>query len=116
MTTPWPMFEAGGRLFVDVVRDLGSSASRARLLVLGKSDPLIGDALQSIVERGDFIPSLPAQGPGAAPAGGAQAPIETDPAIVTDLIGRNQQSIPPLKRDIPATSGSALFNFIPACL
>jgi len=112
MTTPRPMFEAGGRLFVDVVRDLGSPASRARLLVLGKSDPLIGDALQSIVERGDFIPSLPDQGPGAAPAGGAQAPIETDPAIVTDLIGRNQESIAALKRDIRTKSGSALFDFI----
>src|SRR5437016_5094007 len=44
MTTPRPMFEAGGRLFVDVARDLASPTSRARLLVLGKSDPLIGDA------------------------------------------------------------------------
>jgi pyruvate,water dikinase len=112
MTTPRPMYEAGGRLFVDVVRDLGSPTSRARLLVLGKSDPLIGDALQSIVERGDFIPSLPDEGPGGAPAGGAQAPIETDPAIVTDLIGRNQESIAALKRDIRTKSGSALFDFI----
>src|SRR5438876_1633441 len=112
MTTPRPMFEAGGRLFVDVVRDLGSPTSRARLLVLAKSDPLIGDALQSIVERGDFIPALPDESPRGAPAGGAQAPIETDPAIVTDLIGRNQESIIALKRDIRAKSGSALFDFI----
>src|SRR5438445_7388874 len=62
MTTPRPMYEAGGRLFVDVVRDLGSPTSRVRLLVLAKSDPLIGDALRSIVERGDFIPSLPDEG------------------------------------------------------
>src|SRR5882762_991812 len=41
MTTARRMYEAGGRLFVDVVRDLGSPTSRARLLVLGKSDPLI---------------------------------------------------------------------------
>src|SRR5207253_9432528 len=47
MTTARPMYEAGGRLFVDVVRDLGSPAIRARLVELaGKSDPLIGDALQ----------------------------------------------------------------------
>src|SRR6266699_2317725 len=90
---PRPMFEAGGRLFVDVVRDLGSPTSRARLLVLGKSDPLIGDALQSILERDDFIPSLPDASPAGAPAGGAPAPIETDPTIVTDLIARNQESI-----------------------
>ncbi|TMD50987.1 MAG: phosphoenolpyruvate synthase, partial [Chloroflexi bacterium] len=113
MTTPRPMFVAGGRLFVDVVRDLGSPTSRTRLLeVAGKSDPLIGDALQSILERGDFIPLLPDERPGGAPAGGAQAPIETDPAIVTDLIGRNQESIAALKRDIRTKSGSALFDFI----
>src|SRR5437660_3789035 len=112
MTTPRPMFEAGGRLFVDVARDLGSPTSRARLLVLGKSDPLIGDALQSIVERGDFIPSLPDASPAGAPVGGASAPIETDPTIVTDLIARNQESIAALKRDIRTKSGPALFDFI----
>src|SRR6202011_736505 len=46
------------------------------------------------------------------PARGAQVPIETDPAIVTDLIGRNQESIAALKRDIRTKSGSALFDFI----
>jgi rifampicin phosphotransferase len=112
LTTPRPMYEAGGRLFVDVAPDLASPASRARLLVLGKSDPLIGGALQSILEQGDFIPSLPDESPGRAPAGGAQALITTDPAIVTDLIGRNQESIAALKRDIKTKSGSALFDFI----
>src|SRR6184192_2699306 len=112
MTTARPMYEAGGRLFVDVVRDLGSPTSRARLLVLGKSDPLIGDALQSIVERGDFIPSHPDASPAGAPAGRVPAPIETDPTIVTDLIARNQESIAALKRDIRAKSGPALFDFI----
>ena len=108
------MHEAGGRLFVDVTQVLASPASRAGLLeALGKSDPLIGDALQTILERGDFIPSLPDEGPGAAPpAGGAPAPIETDPAIVAELIGRNQASIAALKRDIRTKSGSALLDFI----
>src|SRR5438094_1187807 len=113
MTTPRAMYEAGGRLFVDVVRDLGSPTIRARLVELaGKSDPLIGAALQSIVERGDFIPSLPDASPAGGPAGGAPAPIETDPTIVTDLIARNQESIAALKRDIRTKSGSALFDFI----
>src|SRR5437763_4238531 len=81
LTTPRPMAEAGGRLFVDVTRGLASPASRAGLLeVLGRSDPLIRDALQTILDRGDFIPSLP-EGPGGAPAGGAPAAIEIDPAI-----------------------------------
>jgi pyruvate,water dikinase len=113
LTTSRPMYEAGGRLFVDVALGLASPASRAGLLeVLGKSDPLIGDALQTILERGDLIPTLPDEGPGVTPGGGAPAPIETDPAIVTDLIGRNQESIAALKRDIRTKSGSALLDFI----
>ena len=113
LTTSRPMYVAGARLFVDVASQLASPASRAGLLeVIGKSDPLIGDALRSILERGDFVPSLPDEGPGRAPAGGAQAPIETDPSIVTDLIGRNLESIAALKRDIRTKSGSALFDFI----
>src|ERR671918_724348 len=113
LTAGRPMYEAGGRLFVDVTRDLASPASRAGLLeILGKSDPLIRDALQTILERGDFIRSLPDEGPGGEPAGGAPAPIETDPAIVAELIGRSQASIAALKRDIPTKSGSALLDFI----
>src|SRR3954452_3015658 len=43
LTTPRPMAEAGGRLFVDVTRILASPASRAGFLaMIGKSDPLIG--------------------------------------------------------------------------
>src|SRR5207247_7007041 len=89
LTTPRPMNEAGGRLFVDVTRALGSPASRAGLLeVLGRSDPLTGAALQTVLDRGDFIRSLPDEDPGGAPAGGAPAPIEPDPAVVAALIGR----------------------------
>src|SRR5829696_5826965 len=115
MTTPRPLYEAGGRLFVDVTQILASPASRAGLLeVLGKSDPLIGDALQTIVEREDFLPPLPDEGPAWAPPGGGPAPIETDPAIVAELIGRSQASIAALKCDIQTKSGSALLDFIRA--
>ncbi|HWC11935.1 MAG TPA: PEP/pyruvate-binding domain-containing protein [Acidimicrobiales bacterium] len=70
LTSPAPMFEAGGRLFVDVTRALASPPMRAGVLqALGKSDPLIGDALQTILERGDFIPTLPDEHPGGTPAG-----------------------------------------------
>ena len=113
LTALAPMHEAGGRLFVDVTRRLASPASRAGLLeVLGKGDPLIRDALQTVLDRGDFVPSLPDAGPGGPPAGGAPAPIETDPAIVTELIERSQASIAALKRDIRTKSGPALFDFI----
>jgi pyruvate,water dikinase len=113
LTALRPMYVAGGRLFVDVTQGLASPASRAGLLeVLGRSDPLIRDALQTVLDRGDFIASLPDEGPVGPPAGGAPARIETDPAIVADLIGRSQESIADLKRDIRTKSGSALLDFI----
>ena len=118
LTTRAPMVEAGGRLFVDVTARLASSATRAGLLeVMGKGDPLIRDALETVLERGDFIRSLPDEAPGGPPAGAARrarapAPIETDPAIVADLIARNQASIAALKRDIRTKSGTALLDFI----
>ena len=95
------MYEAGGRLFVDVAQHLASPATRARILALAQSDPLIGDALQTIVERDDFIPSLPDEDPGGAPPRDAPAPIETDPAIVTELIERSQASNAALERAHP---------------
>ena len=113
MTTPRPMAEAGGRLFVDVTPILASPASRANLVEgLGKSDPLIGDALQTIVDRDGFIPTLPDEGPAWTPPGSGPHPVETDPAIVTELIGRSEAFLAALKREIRTTSGSALLDFI----
>jgi pyruvate,water dikinase len=118
LTAGRPMDEAGGRLFVDVTQMLASPVSRAGLLGLaGRSDPLIGDALQSILDRGDFLPSLPDAASGEPPpistlAGGAPAPIETDSAIVTALIERSQASLTAVKRDIQMKSGPALLDFI----
>jgi pyruvate,water dikinase len=107
------MAEAGGRLFVDVTQALGSPASRAGLLdVTGRSDPLIGDALRTVVERGDFIPALPDRGRAEMPPGSEPASIETDAAIVTGLIERSRAAIATLKRDIEGKSGPALADFI----
>ncbi len=115
MTTPAPMAEAGGRLFVDVTQRLASPASRAGLLeALTRSDPLTGDALQTVVERDGFIRPLPGEGPPTPLSGGSPAPIETDAAIVTELIGRSEASIAALERDIRAKSGPALLDFIRA--
>jgi rifampicin phosphotransferase len=112
LTAMAPMHEAGGRLFVDVTRSLASPAGRARLLDLaGRSDPLMRDALETVLDGG-FVPSLPDAGPGGPPAGGASAPIATDPAIVTGLIERSRASLAALRRDIRAKSGPALFDFL----
>ena len=113
LTAMAPMHEAGGRLFVDVTQRLASPTARVGLLeTLGRGDPLIGDALQTIVQRGDFLPSLPDDGPAGPPVGAAPTQIDTDPAIVTELIERNQASIAVLKRDIQTNSGPALFEFL----
>ncbi len=115
MTTPAPMAEAGGRLFVDVTQRLASPTSRDALLELaGRSDPLTGDALQTVLERDGFIRPLPDERPPGPLLGGAPAPIETDPAIVTELIGRSEASIAASERDIRTKSGEALLDFIRA--
>ncbi|MFG1656736.1 rifamycin-inactivating phosphotransferase [Micromonospora chersina] len=113
MTAMAPMHEAGGRLFVDVTRLLASPASRDGFLEMaGRGDPLTRDALETVIDRGDFIPSLPDQAPPRPPAGGTPAPIETDPAIVADLIARSEASVAALRRDIGTRSGPALFDFL----
>ena len=67
LTALAPMHEAGGRLFVDVTRRLASPASRASLLeVMGRGDPLIRDALETVLDRDGFVPSLPDTSPGRA--------------------------------------------------
>ena len=121
LTAARPMDKAGGRLFVDITKDLASPAKRDIIVnVLGKSDPLIKDALMTILKRGDFINSLPndirepsssKRHQGASPAG-FQTLNDYDPQIVSDLIKSSQNSIDELKRDIQTTSGPVLFDFI----
>ncbi|MFE6489128.1 rifamycin-inactivating phosphotransferase, partial [Streptomyces sp. NPDC057757] len=116
LTAMAPMREAGGRLFVDATRRLASPASRAALLdVVGRGDLLVRDALETVLDRDDLVlsvPSLPDQGPGAPPAGGASAPAEPDPAIVTELVERSQASVAALERDIRTKTGPALFAYL----
>jgi pyruvate,water dikinase len=79
---------------------------------MGRGDPLIRDALETVLERGDFVPSLPDEASGWAHLAGTTPPIEADPAIVAELIGRTQASLAALKRDIRTKSGTALLDFI----
>ncbi|WP_329459988.1 rifamycin-inactivating phosphotransferase [Streptomyces sp. NBC_01497] len=113
LTAMAPMHEAGGRLFVDVTRRLASPASRAGLLdAMGRGDPLVRDALQTVLDREDFVPSLPDTSAGGPPAGGAPVPVETDPAIVTELIERSRASLAALESGIRTKRGAALFDFL----
>jgi pyruvate,water dikinase len=117
LTTAAPMVEAGGRLFVDATDRLASPTSRAALLeVMGRSDPLTRDALQTILDRGDFIRSRPDDASAAALPRPGPPPLETDASIVADLMARTRSSIARLKADIQAKSGPALLDFILADL
>jgi len=119
LTAGRPMCTAGGRLFVDVTHELASPARRTVLVdVLGKSDPLVRDALMTILERRDFIQPLPdaqtepRRGNKGAPPANFQMQLENDPAIVADLIKNSQASIEALKHDIQTKPGVELFDFI----
>ncbi|MFJ5987078.1 rifamycin-inactivating phosphotransferase [Lentzea sp. NPDC092896] len=111
LTTPRPMAIAAGRLFVDVTPILASPQSSAAFLdVADKSDPLMGDALRTVLGRTGFVPA----GDGAAPSfpGTAQAEIDTDPDLVTELIGNAEASVAVLEREIKGKSGSDLIEFV----
>jgi pyruvate,water dikinase len=122
LTTRAPMRTAGGRLFIDITSMLASPVGRETLVnvTLGKSDPLIKDALTTIIEREDFIKSLPddkkESGPGKSNKAVSPANYQTlnkyDPTIVSDLIRSSQTSIDALKQNIQTKSGSDLFDFI----
>ncbi|MED3885467.1 phosphoenolpyruvate synthase [Priestia aryabhattai] len=118
LTTNAPMRTAGGRLFVDVTPMLASPDSRKRMLgAMGQHDPLMKDALTSIIERGDFIKFLSNdQSSGksnkSVPPTKPKVQIENDFTIVFDLIKKNQASIKELKQTIQTKSGSELVYFI----
>jgi phosphoenolpyruvate synthase/pyruvate phosphate dikinase len=117
LTTPRPMSVAGGRLFVDVTEMLGAPTTRAGLLrAMGGSDPLMGDALRTIVERGDFVAARPDEELTGVFALAEREPLDADPALVGELIERGQESTAALKRAIEAKSGPELIELILADL
>ncbi|ANP82003.1 phosphoenolpyruvate synthase [Bacillus sp. B25(2016b)] len=118
LTTNAPMCKAGGRLFVDATQQLALPASRDYLVnTLGKSDPLVRDALTTIIERDYFIKLLPDEekeksASKSKPPVSSQPEIEIDPAIVTDLIKNSEASIEELKRNMQTKSRVDVLDFI----
>ncbi|PEX37594.1 phosphoenolpyruvate synthase [Bacillus cereus] len=118
LTSFGPRFHAGGRLFVDVAQRLASPTSRELLLnTIGNSEPLIKDALTTVVERDNFIKLLPdvEAGKSVDKSGSpvsSQPGVENNPAIVTDLIKMSQASIEELKRNMQTKSGVDVLDFI----
>ena len=110
-----PMYEAGGRLFVDVAERLASPETRDAVIdALGTSDPLIGDALRTVVGRGDFVPASPGEAPAAPPMRPTPEPIDADRTVVTELVERGDASNAALAREIRSKFGAALVDFIVA--
>jgi rifampicin phosphotransferase len=121
LTAARPMYQAGGRLFVDITDQLASPDSRNMVIdVLGKSEPLIRDALTTIIERPEFIKSISVDQKEMSagrsnkemPPVNFQTQIQYDPTLVPDLIKRSQASIDDLKHNIQTKSGMDLIDFI----
>ncbi|MGX5701580.1 phosphoenolpyruvate synthase [Bacillus cereus] len=118
LTTSAPMCKAGGRLFVDATQRLASPASRDYLInTLGKSDPLIRDALTTVIERENFIELLSDDEKEKdlskkVPPASSQPQSENDPEIVTNLIKNSESSIEELKRNMQTKSGVDVLDFI----
>ncbi|WP_434740503.1 rifamycin-inactivating phosphotransferase [Micromonospora sp. SH-82] len=122
LTAMAPMHEAGGRLFVDVTGHLAVASSRTRLLeVMERSDPLIADALRTVLDRGDVVAPSPDEatagrppvgGSGGRPPVGGGVPVEVGAEVVPELIRRDEGSVAALRREIRTRRGPELFDFL----
>ncbi|MFN8051414.1 MAG: rifamycin-inactivating phosphotransferase [Acidimicrobiales bacterium] len=116
LTAGPPMYEAGGRLFVDIAARLASPEARGPLVAMLSTDPLIGAALHEIVERDDIMDALPAPALVPAPLAAAQAmpPIEPDRSIVTALVAEAEASNAAAREQIGGRTGTDLLETIRA--
>ena len=105
------MHEAGSRMFVEVTQRLASPGARAGLVQLfSKGDPLTGDALQTILDRG-FVPTVADDG-AALPPVVPPAPVEPDATLIAEFVARAEASLAKLERDLAPLSGPALLEHI----
>lgn len=117
LTTQAPMQTAGGRLFVDVTTQLASPDGQNQIIeALGASDPLIKDALETIIQREGFIRLSQASTSQATQSGlnkpSLQPPLDAGPAITRDLMRQSQTTVNELRKTIESISGPELFDFI----
>ena len=113
-----PMHEAAGRLFVDVTAQLSRPRSRAAVLdALGTGDPLIGDALRTVLATGS-VPELPDPEPTATSrydAPPAEA-LPTDPSVVDELVAATDAAVRSAEQTLAGATGPAVFEAIRADL
>lgn len=107
-----PMLAAGGRLFVDATDLLAAPASRAGFLqLIERSDPLTLDALRTVIEHGDVVPTAPPDEAAppvttAALIGAAPEPIAADESIVTGLVADAEAAIEAAAERLAGVRGS----------
>ncbi|MCB9687967.1 MAG: phosphoenolpyruvate synthase [Alphaproteobacteria bacterium] len=108
MTTPRPMFVAGGRLFVEVSKELASPVVRPGFLaMLERADPLTGKALAAVEDLPEGVET-----PRPPPGSGPPVPIPTDPALVTALIEETHASLEALEAELGTRSGVDLLDVV----
>lgn len=118
-----PIYNAGGRLFMDLTHDLASPIGRTILRrTWGMSDPLMWNAILRLMKRKEFMKSLPhgkrvirmgsEELSWSLPFNAIRIYLQNDAAIVQDLISRNEASIRDLERRIANRSGDELLAFI----
>lgn len=118
LTSSRPMSYAGGRLFVDITNDMASPEKRHVLInVLGKSDPLFKDAINTVLESNNMItPSNPGNHSARETQNTSTPDYQTikdfGPEIVTEMIARSQHEIAALRENIQTRSGLELLDFI----
>lgn len=117
------MWEAGGRLFFDPSHDLASFIGRKIILgTIGKSDPLMRNAILKLIKRKAFIKSLPRGKKFISLGRGGlswkfliyaiKIYWQNSPGIIQKFIARNEASIRELQQMIVNVSGEDLFSFI----
>ena len=119
-----PAPQAGGRLFLDISVSLSSVIGRKILVSLGSvGDILMADALSKVIERKDFLKTLPRKLPGSKRFTEAKAALPilfqtvkiyltNDAALIPKLIERIDTRIRGLQEKIAGVSGDELFDLI----
>lgn len=123
LTDDFSLIEAGGRLFIDLAHDLASPmGQKMALMVLDKADPLMHNAVKSLMKQKAFKKSL-SRGKRVFSIGSGYFSWallvqfmkifrSNDQTIVQALMFRNETSIKELQRKIANLSGDELFAFI----
>jgi pyruvate,water dikinase len=123
LSDEFPMIQAGGRLFIDLAHDLASPMGRKIVLAsVGKVDPLMDNAIKSLMKRKAFMKSLScgkrvfSMGSGyfswALPVQFIKIYRSNDGNVVHTLMSRNEASIKELRQKMANLSGDELFAFI----